>query len=72
MVGEGGHYGAAGAGGGEDDDTAALRSLEKVLTRQSARQRRRPSKEVRCVYSSRDGKTIPTTHNEPTTSSLSN
>lgn len=49
MVGEGDLLGAAGNGGGEGNDTAVLRSLEKVLAKQSANQRRRPSKEVRYI-----------------------
>lgn len=47
MVEEGDLLGAAGSGGAEDDDAAVLRSLEKVLAKQSAKQCRRPSKEVR-------------------------
>lgn len=49
MVGKGDLLGAAGSGGGEDDDTTVLRSLEKVLAKQSAKQRRRPSTEVQCA-----------------------
>lgn len=49
MVGEGGLVCADGGdGGGEGDDSAVLRSLEKVLAKHSANQRRRPSKEV-CI-----------------------
>lgn len=53
MVGEGGLVCAGGGdGGGEGDDSAVLRSLEKVLAKHSANQRRRPSKEV-CMYAGR-------------------
>ena len=47
MVGGGHILSAAGSGDGKGDDTAVLRSLEKVLAKQSAKQRCRPSKEVR-------------------------
>lgn len=47
MVGEGDVLCADSGGGGEGDDTAVRHSLEKDLAKKSAKQRRRPSQEVR-------------------------